>query len=108
MKRGMPPILAALLLSLPVSAPAAAPDGPALYRQHCARCHGDSGHADTWRGYLYFARNFSDPGWQAKRSDEFILRRISEGPGLMPAFADKLTAAERQALLPVVRGFSAQ
>lgn len=97
--------LTALLLSLAASPAAMAADGPALYKEHCAKCHGDSGHADNWRGYLYFARNFTAPKWQAKVSDDCILEEIDEGPRIMPAFKDTLTADEKQALIQVIRGF---
>lgn len=103
-------LLAALGIILPLTGSAqAAPaaDGPALYQQHCAKCHGEDGRAGTWRGYLYFARDLSDPVWQARRDDAFILRRINEGPGLMPAYADRLAPAEREALVAVVRGLRA-
>ena len=42
----------ALLALLTLGVSAAAADGPALYREHCAKCHGDTGQADNWRGYL--------------------------------------------------------
>lgn len=90
-------------LSSPLSATV---DGTALYQQHCAKCHGDTGRADSWRGYLYFARNFSDPSWQAAKSDAYILDKINTGPRIMPAYSELLTLDERQALVRVVRGFN--
>lgn len=86
----------------------AAVDGPALYQQHCAKCHGDTGHADSWRGYLYFARNFSNADWQAAKSDAYILDKINTGPRIMPAFNESLSLEERQALVQVVRKFNAR
>lgn len=98
-----------LAVSLPFSPLALAEaDGPALYREHCAKCHGDDGQATTWRGYLYFARDFSDASWQERQSDARILRRINEGPRIMPAFEQTLTLEEREALVRVVRGFRAR
>ncbi len=82
-------------------------DGPALYQTHCAKCHGDNGQAATWRGYLYFARNFSDADWQERQTDARILRRINEGPRIMPAYEQTLALPEREALVRVVRGFRA-
>lgn len=87
------------------STPVLAVDGPALYKEHCAKCHGDAGQADSWRGYLYFARNFSSAHWQAARTDEEILEKINRGPRIMPAYRDTLSAEERNALVQVVRGF---
>lgn len=97
-----------LACALPVSMPALAEvDGLALYKEHCAKCHGADGQATTWRGYLYFARDFSDAEWQERQPDARILRRINEGPGIMPAFEQKLTLEEREALVRVVRSFKA-
>lgn len=94
-----------LLLAL-AAGTAVAADGPALYKEHCAKCHGDTGQADNWRGYLYFARNFNSAKWQARMSDDDILEEINDGPRIMPAFKDSLTAEEKQALIQVIRGFA--
>ncbi len=103
--------LATLSFSLFCIAPIvaqAAEDGPALYAEHCAKCHGSDGHADTLRGYLYFARNFTSPSWQAAKSDANILKKINSGPSFMPAFERSLTLEERQSLVRVIRGFALQ
>ena len=93
------------LLVAMISAPALAIDGPALYQQHCAKCHGDTGQADSWRGYMYFSRDFSSMRWQAANTDEDILADIDRGPRIMPAYKNKLSEAERNALVQVVRSF---
>lgn len=85
---------------------AAAVDGPALYKEHCAKCHGDTGKADSWRGYLVFAQDFSKASFQNGRSDEDILKKINRGPRIMPAYEQTLTLAEREALVQVVRDFA--
>lgn len=79
------------------------PDGQALYRQHCAKCHAEDGRANTWRGYLYFARKLSNPRWQDKESDAEILKAIQQGPGRMPAFGEKLSEEELGTLVQAVR-----
>lgn len=97
---------AVLVLGLGLAAGAQADvDGPQLYKENCIKCHGEKGQATTWRGILFFARNFTSPKWQAKMTDEKILEEINEGPRIMPAFEDKLTLEERQALVKVVRDF---
>lgn len=101
-------IVKTLLLAVPlllVTAPVLAADGPALYKEHCVKCHSESGKADNFRGYLYFARNFSKAKWQAHMSDADILEEINDGPRIMPAFKNKLTEEEKQALIKVLRGF---
>lgn len=102
-KRAAFGLLAGLAL-LGTQSALAQPDGQALYRQHCAKCHAEDGRANNWRGYLYFAQKLSNPRWQAKASDREILAAIRKGPGAMPAFAEKLDAAELQALVQAVRG----
>ena len=85
-----------------------ADDGKTLYQDHCRKCHGTEGNARTARGYLYFARDFTRPAWQAERSDEELFRIISNGPGwwsTMPAYRKRLSEEERRALVKVVRDF---
>ena len=36
-----------------------------LFKQYCAKCHGDDGKADTARGRQLKARNFTDAEWQS-------------------------------------------
>lgn len=86
-----------------------ADDGKTIYQDNCQKCHGENGNAQTTRGYLYFARNFTSASWQAKRSDDDIYNIISQGPGwwsVMPAFKNRLSEDERRALVKIVRGFS--
>jgi len=92
--------LLGLCSSLPALAEA---EGGQLYSQHCAKCHGSDGRANTLRGWLYFARNLSKAKWQDNNSDRDILDAIVEGPGAMPAYAGKLSEAEQLALVRAVR-----
>lgn len=94
-----------LLACVFASAAATAADGPALYKEHCAKCHGETGKADTWRGYLVFAQDFRKASFQDVRTDDDILEEINRGPRIMPSYESTLTLAERQALVRVVRGF---
>lgn len=87
---------------------ALAADGPALYKQHCARCHGETGQANNWRGILFFARDFNSQRWQAAHDDADILEAIERGPRIMPSYRKTLTEEERRALVQVVRGFNPQ
>lgn len=105
------PILCAALLGSILSttnavAADAVVDGPAVYKEHCAKCHGDTGKADSWRGYLVFAQDFSKASFQNGRSDDDILNKINRGPRIMPAYEKTLTLAERQALVQVIRDFA--
>jgi len=74
-----------------------------MFQKHCAKCHGEDGRADTWRGFLTFARDLTDPDWQALVKDEHILEAIKDGPGLMPGFGERFSAGEMEALMRLVR-----
>ena len=99
-------LLVWLVLVLP-SLPAAAADGFELYAQHCAKCHGKGGHADTWRGRFLFAANLAKPSFQAGVGNDELLAAINRGPGMMPAFEKTLSLEDRKALVQVIRSFSA-
>lgn len=79
----------------------------ALYETHCAKCHGKTGAADTWRGRLSFAEDFTDASFQQGNDNSDILKAIDRGPGVMPAFEEKLSLDERKALVQVIRSFGA-
>ncbi|PTQ91224.1 c-type cytochrome [Agitococcus lubricus] len=100
----MKTILLSLCMLVGMNVAHAAIEPYALYQDKCAKCHGASGQADNLRGYLYFARDFTNKEWQAKHSDEEILAKINKGPRIMPSYAD-LTDEEKAALIRVIRQF---
>ncbi|HHT9111195.1 MAG TPA: c-type cytochrome, partial [Candidatus Brocadiaceae bacterium] len=52
------------------------------------------------------ARDFTDAAWQAKATDEQIIKQITNGtPDKMMPFKEKLSNDEIKALVPVVRSF---
>ncbi len=81
-------------------------DARELYRENCAKCHGDDGRARTFRGYLTFAQNLTNPHWQALVDDDYISDAIKKGPGLMPGFEKKFSQAEIEALVGLVRNLN--
>ena len=98
--------LALVVLGVFSGAIQAAPIEPTkLYQENCAKCHGESGAADNWRGYLYFVPSFRNAEWQAKHSDAELLEEIDKGPRIMPSFKDSLSAEQKAALVRVIRGF---
>ncbi len=56
-----------------------------------------------FRGKLVGARNLTDVQWQAQASDEQIAAAIKQGPKEMPAFEQKLSPVEIEALVSYVR-----
>lgn len=89
-------------------------DAAKTFEKHCKICHGEDGKGQTFLGLGLKARDFTDPEWDAKITDEQIIKQINEGtqdlqPGeekRMFGFKEKLTQEEMKALVPFVRAFS--
>lgn len=97
-------------LLLPPSPPPPGPEpGRALYRAHCAGCHGADGRGRTWRARLLWLRpgNLADPA-AAALTDAYLADLIRHGgatfgkPG-MPSFGFALSEAEIRALVAYLR-----
>ena len=52
-----------------------------LFKQYCAKCHGEDGKADTPRGKQMKARNFTDAEWQQSMSDADLIDSVTNGKG---------------------------
>lgn len=76
----------------------------ALYAKHCASCHGKDGRSKTFKAKFNKARNLTESGWQEAVSDERIYNSIANGRGKMPGFSKKMSEAEIDALVLLVRG----
>jgi cbb3-type cytochrome c oxidase subunit III len=78
----------------------------ALFKEKCARCHGEDGRGQTVIGRMVGAPNFTDEHWWDEEKDERrFARSITEGKGEMPAFGKKLTRPEIRALAAYVKTF---
>lgn len=78
-----------------------------LFKQYCAKCHGEDGKAGTTKGRQLKARNFTDAEWQADQSNSDLIKSVTGGKGDMPPFGKKLTAEQIQGLVQNdVRGFA--
>lgn len=78
-----------------------------LFKEYCAKCHGDDGKARTMKGKFLKARNFTDAEWQAGESDSALIKSVTEGKDDMPTFGKKLTAEQIESLVKNdVRGFA--
>jgi len=102
----LPASLSTAATALPAETVNANQRSPAtLYSKHCASCHGKDGRSKTFKAKLNHARNLTEPGWQEAVSDERIFNSIANGRGKkMPAFAKKMTEAEIDSLVSLVRG----
>jgi Cytochrome C oxidase, cbb3-type, subunit III len=74
-----------------------------LYNRYCIRCHGVDGRG-VWD--IPGVPDFTNPHWQASRSDAMFARRIIEGRGaVMPAFRGTLSLEESWAMARYLRSF---
>lgn len=86
----------------------AGPEHPsALFKQYCAKCHGENGKAGTARGQKLHARDFTDREFQEAKSDASLIKTVTEGDEDMPPFGKKLTKEQIESLVKNdVRGFA--
>ena len=84
--------------------PAVPVDPAVIYAQMCARCHGSDGRGDPEiRKTLPTVRDFHDPAFQARATNDTIARTIMAGKGQMPAFGTALSVPKIQELSGYVR-----
>jgi mono/diheme cytochrome c family protein len=86
-------------------APAAPPDGAALYRQQCRSCHGLKGVPPRAMLSIYAGlKSFADSAWAAANSEQAIVAVLENGQGKdMKSFKDKLAKDEMVAVAKYVR-----
>ena len=111
----LPVALATLVVSLAALAsggcttgddpgPAVPVDPSVIYAQMCSRCHGVDGRGDPEiRKTLPTVRDFHDPEFQARATNDSIARTIMAGKGQMPAFGTALSVPKIQELSGYVR-----
>jgi mono/diheme cytochrome c family protein len=83
--------------------PAVPVDPAVIYAQNCGRCHGGDGRGDPETRKTLPVRDFSDPAFQARASNDDIQRVIMAGKGQMPAFGSSLSLPKIQSLSGYVR-----
>lgn len=71
-----------------------------LYQQHCARCHGSNGKAQTALGRKLEADDLTT----SNASPAKIIRIVTNGKGDMPSFRKKMTSAQISSLATYVSG----
>lgn len=69
--------------------------------QKCTGCHGADG-----KGKLKGAPDFSDAAWQKKQTDTEMVEAIKKGHKPMPAYEDKFSTEQINALVSYVRAFA--
>jgi mono/diheme cytochrome c family protein len=99
----------ALVTAVAIAAPPSAEEN---YKQHCAKCHGPDGKAQTRLGKKSGAKDLTDKQGVGKLSDDEVFRTIKlgrkdkNGEEKMDPFGDDLSDAEITALVGYVRKFS--
>lgn len=97
----------ALVAGYGVSLYAGAEHPSALFKQYCAKCHGEDGKATTPKGKQLMARDFTDAEFQAAKTDAKLMKTVTEGDEDMPPFGKKLSKEQIEALVKNdVRGFA--
>jgi cytochrome c oxidase cbb3-type subunit 3 len=81
---------------------AAAADAQTIYKEKCAKCHGADG-----KGIKSLEPpDFTDPKWQASRTNTKLINTINNGKDTMPAFKSSISPADVRALVQLIRGFA--
>lgn len=88
-------LLLVVLLAAATSqkAPLKTKEAKRLFKQKCAKCHGQDGGAT----------NLTDPEWQERVDDKRLINSLKYGRGQMPAFGEKLTEEQITSLMLYVR-----
>jgi mono/diheme cytochrome c family protein len=77
-----------------------------VYRAACMVCHDGNGRGETARDTSKEIPDFTDPRWQASRSDSELSRSILQGKGMsMPRMQAKLGSLDVKEMVTFVRGF---
>lgn len=80
-------------------------DGPAVFREACARCHGESGAPSASLQAQLGVKDLTSPELQQRLTDDEIRKQIRVGSDnkRMPGFGTALTDAQIEALVDHVR-----
>ena len=84
--------------------------GASLWKNQCAKCHGDDGRGQTKQGHKLYIGDLTDPKLQAKFTDEQAFNSIkfglkdAKGKTIMKP-ARRVTDEEVRALVAHVRAF---
>lgn len=96
---------------LAAALPAAnAADAKANWEEHCAKCHGASGKADTKIGQKMKLKDYSDAKVQAALKDDEMIQATAKGVVIdgkekMKGYSDKLNEQEIKDLIALIRSF---
>ena len=107
----MKKLIVIALLALGTSGVAVAADVKENWDKNCASCHGKDGKGETKAGKKAEVKDLTDGAYQAKMTDDQMVKQIKEGmkdssgKEKMKPFAEKLNDEEVKALVAYVRAF---
>jgi mono/diheme cytochrome c family protein len=84
--------------------PTPPPEGAALFKKHCAPCHGADGKAGTPMAKRLGVKDLTGSVLSAGQIADVINDGVKTPRGGMPSFKGKLTDEERQAIATFVHG----
>lgn len=96
-------IIGLLLTTSAAAAQATSPDGKALYDKSCRMCHGADGTPSAAMVKMMPALHAIDSSFMASRSDDSVVKVLTQGTAKMKSFKDKLTPAELAAVAKYLR-----
>ena len=108
LKPTLPTIVTVLTLTWPITQVLAADadGGKTAYEKNCASCHGADGKGNPALAKTMSEKELNIVGKETKqKSDEVLLKVITEGAGKMPA-NKKLTKDEQKAVLQYSRSLA--
>ncbi len=101
-----PALLATVLTAIVLwGTMAAAQDAAANYKAKCAMCHGADGKGDTPIGKKMGILDFASAEVQ-KASDADLIAIITKGKNKMPAYENKLSAAQIKEIVAFIRSLA--
>jgi mono/diheme cytochrome c family protein len=99
-------LAAAYVVALLLGCPAQPRPAAALYREYCARCHGDDGRGDPRSVGLYPDLNLTTAIPVRLQAKGVLYTRIAQGYGAMPGFSQHLAQEEIQELVEFTMNFA--
>ncbi|HEX6160307.1 MAG TPA: cytochrome c [Thermoanaerobaculia bacterium] len=103
MKRSLILVLGVILIA-PAALADATADGAAIFKSKCAMCHGADGRGQTGMGKSMGLRDLGSAAVQ-KQTDPQLAKITADGKGKMPAYKNKLSAEEIEAVVKHLRTF---
>jgi mono/diheme cytochrome c family protein len=77
-------------------------NGEQIYKARCAMCHGQDGLAATPMAKMMNVPSFKEPAL-VKAPESRLIAATADGKGHMPAFKDKLSAAQIHEVVAYIR-----